>query len=85
MPGVNREGLEILLKKRALAVIGRRSLPVVDGTVLHQESRAENYRHVLERDPSIETAKIAAKIEHGVLSLTLPKAEQVKPRKISVE
>lgn len=35
-------------------------------------------------DPSIETAQIAARIEQGVVTLNLPKAERVKPRKISV-
>ena len=34
---------------------------------------------------SIDTGKISAKIDQGVVTLTLPKAEQVKPRKIKVD
>ena len=41
-------------------------------------------RRVFELDPSINTPKITAKVEQGIVKLTLPKAEQVKPRKITV-
>ena len=39
---------------------------------------------VFELDPTIDTSKINAKVQQGVLTLTLPKAEKVKPRKIAV-
>ncbi len=84
MPGVNKEGLEMWVENNELTIIGRRSLPQVAGTLLHRESRRENFRRAFELDPSIDAGKIGAKIEQGVLTLTLPKAEQVKPRKITV-
>jgi len=52
--------------------------------LIHRESRTDNFRRSFELDPSIDTAKISAKIDQGVVTLTLPKAEQVKPRKITV-
>jgi HSP20 family protein len=85
MPGVNKEGLEIAVENNELTILGRRSLPVVDGTLIHRESRLENFRRTFELDPSIDTGKIGAKIDQGVVTLTLPKAEQVKPRKIKVD
>jgi HSP20 family protein len=85
MPGVNKEGLDISVENNELTITGRRSLPAVEGTLIHRESRSENFRRAFELDPSIDTSKISAKIEQGVLTLTLPKAEQVKPRKITVE
>ena len=85
MPGVNKEGLDIAVENNELTITGRRSLPTVEGTLIHRESRSENFQRAFELDPSIDTGKIAAKIEQGVLTLTLPKAEQVKPRKIAVE
>ena len=84
MPGVNKEGLEMWVENNELTILGRRSMPSVQGTVIHRESRRENFRRAFELDPSIDAAKISAKIEHGVVTLTLPKAEQVKPRKITV-
>src|SRR5438067_8929992 len=84
MPGVKKDGLDISVENNELAIIGRRSLPAVEGTLLHRESRPENFRRTFELDPSIDAEKISAKIEQGVVSLTLLKAEQVKPRKITV-
>ena len=84
MPGVSRENLEMWVENNELTILGRRSMPAVEGTLLHRESRPENFRRTFELDPSIDAEKISAKIEQGVVSLTLPKAEQVKPRKITV-
>jgi len=84
MPGVNKEGLEISVENNELTIIGRRDLAQIEGTLIHRESRTEDFRRVFEFDPSIDTSKISGRIDQGVLTLTLPKAEQVKPRKITV-
>src|SRR6185369_35930 len=63
MPGVNKEGLEISVENNELTILGRRSLPTVDGTLVHRESRANNFRRSFELDPSIDTGRIAAKID----------------------
>ena len=84
MPGVKKDGLDISVENNELAIIGRRSLPAVEGTLLHRESRLENFRRTFELDPSIDVDKISAKIDQGLVTLTLPKAEHVKPRKIAV-
>lgn len=84
MPGVNKEGLEISTEGNELTIIGRRSLPTVDGRLIHHESRRDNFRRTFEIDPSIDVNKINARIEQGLLTLTLPKAEHVKPRRITV-
>ena len=84
MPGVKKDGLEISVENNELTVIGRRSLPAVEGTPIHRESRPENFRRMFEIDPSIDADKISAKIDQGLVTLTLPKAEHVKPRKITV-
>ena len=84
MPGVRKDGLEISVENNELTIIGRRSLPAVEGTLIHRESRPENFRRAFEIDPSIDAEKISAKIDQGLVTLTLPKAEHVKPRKITV-
>jgi HSP20 family protein len=84
MPGVTKDGLDISVENNELTIIGRRSLSVVEGTLIHHESRPENFRRTFELDPSIDANKISARIEQGLATLTLPKAEHVKPRKIAV-
>jgi HSP20 family protein len=84
MPGVNKDGLDISVENNELTIVGRRSLPVVEGTLIHHESRPENFRRTFELDPSIDANKISASVDQGLVTLTLPKAEHIKPRKIAV-
>jgi len=84
LPGVSKEGLEITVENNELTIIGRRSDAAVPGDVVYRESRPLDYRRVFELDPSIDTGRINAKVESGVLKLTLNKAESLKPRKIEV-
>lgn len=85
MPGVNKSGLEITLEGQELTLVGHRNLSEETGEVLFRERALADYKRTFALDPAIDTGKISAKMEQGVLVLTLPKSEQVKPRKISVE
>lgn len=84
MPGVSKDGLEMWVENNQLTIVGRRTATPVSGTLLHRESRRENYRRSFELDPSVNAGKISAKIDQGVVTLMLPKADEVKPRKIAV-
>lgn len=84
LPGVTKSGLEITLEGTTLTLIGRRSEEEWSAEALYCESQGADYRRVFELDPSIDTAKINARIEDGVLMLELPKAEKVKPRRIKI-
>jgi HSP20 family protein len=85
MPGVNKEGLEITLEGNEITIVGHRRVEPLGGEPLFQESRFADFRRVFELDPAVDTARISAKIEQGLLVLTLPKSERVKPRKITVD
>lgn len=85
MPGVSKEGLEITLEGNELTITGNRHVEGLPGQALFRESQEVGYRRVFELDPAIDTAKVSARMEQGVLTLTLPKSERVKPRKISVD
>lgn len=84
MPGVNKDGLEITLEGHEITITGRPSNEVVSGETLFRERRGADYRRVFDLDPAIDTARISARMNQGVLFLTLPKSETVKPRKIVV-
>lgn len=85
MPGVNKQGLEITLEGNEITITGRRQEQTPPGQALFRESRESAYRRVFELDPAIDTGKISARMDQGVLTLALPKSERVKPRKITVD
>ncbi len=84
MPGVSKDGLEVTVENGELILVGRRTEKEMPGTALYRESRTVDYRRVFDLDPSIDTSKVTARMEQGILTLTLPKAEEVKPRRIQV-
>lgn len=85
MPGVNKDGLEITLEGTEITITGRRTPDTVLGETLFRESNSADYRRVFELDPAIDTGKISARIEQGILTVTLPKSEKEKPRRITVD
>jgi HSP20 family protein len=85
MPGVNKDGLEITLEGTEVTITGHRNLETMPGSAMFRESTDVDYRRVFELDPAIDTSKVSARIDQGVLTLTLPKSERVKPRKITVD
>jgi HSP20 family protein len=84
MPGVSKEGLQVTLEGNEITIVGRRSDETVAGEALFREIHRADFQRVFQLDPAIDTAKIAAKMDQGLLTLTLPKSEKVKPRKIEV-
>lgn len=85
MPGVTREHLEVTLENNALTLVGHRTEDALPGTLLYRESRPADYRRVFELDPAIDSQKIRAQMNQGLLILELPKTEAVKPRRIAVD
>ena len=85
MPGVNKDGLDITLDGDQLTIVGHRPVETMPGNPIFGEAHKADYRRVFELDPAIDTTKVSAKIDQGVLTLVLPKSERVKPRKITIE
>jgi len=84
MPGVTKDGLEITLEGNEITIFGRRTEEAVAGQAIYRETRPLDYRRSFELDPTVDTGKISAKMDQGVLTLHLPKVEKVKPRKIAI-
>ena len=85
LPGVSKDGVSIQLEGNLLTVEGRRTAPALpESEFFYRESSAADFRRVFELDPAIDAGKISARMEQGILTLTLPKAEAAKPRKIAV-
>ena len=85
MAGVNKTGVDVSIEDGNLVLLGRRPPLNVSGDPIYMERRPVHYRRVYELDPSLDTDKITARVEDGILTVTLPKTEKVKPRKIALE
>jgi HSP20 family protein len=85
MPGVSKEGLEITLEGNEITITGHRQVDQLKADPLLAECRRADYRRVFELDPAIDTSKVSARMDQGILTLTLPKSERVKPRNIKVD
>ena len=85
MPGVEKDALEITVERGELIILGRRKPIEVTGELIYREIRLHDFRRVYELDPSIDSTQISANIDQGILTVTLPKAESIKPRKIDVQ
>jgi len=85
MPGVSKKGLEISLEGNEITIVGHREhAPMPAMECIYRESKPMDFRRVFELDPAINVSRIEAKIDQGLLALTLPKTEAVKPRKIAI-
>jgi HSP20 family molecular chaperone IbpA len=85
LPGVAKEGLELTAEEGQFRIVGRRTWTQPEGwTALYRESVDAPYELVLSHDNAIDADKIHAEIRDGVLRVSLPKAEAIKPRKIAV-
>jgi HSP20 family protein len=84
MPGVDKEGIEIMAEGNELTVLGRRKNEMPNAELLYTESALADYRRSFELGPDVDTSRISAEMSQGVLKLHLPKSEKAKPRKIQI-
>jgi HSP20 family molecular chaperone IbpA len=85
LPGVSKENLHVGVEGDQLTIEGRVTLG--ENTKLepvYAEVRVAHYRRTFVLSRDLDTGKIEAAMKNGVLTLTIPKAEQAKPRRISV-
>ena len=86
LPGMTKDDIQITLENNVLRLSGERKF--------EKDTKQENY-HRIERTygaftrsfalpTQVSPDKVEAKFENGVLSIVVPKAEQAKPRRISI-
>lgn len=85
MPGVEKGNVDVHVEDGALNVEGRLDLTKYRGLQpLYTEYNIGHYSRSFRLSNKINQDKIGAELKEGVLSLTLPKVEEAKPRTIQV-
>ena len=85
MPGVDEESLNVHLDNGVLTIEGQVDVKDYDNvTPLYTEYNVGNYVRRFTLSNDVDSDRIVARMQHGVLALEIPKAERAKPRRISV-
>ena len=86
LPGMRREDIEVSLQDGALVISGeRKEEKVTEGTEVHRQERFYGrFSRALTLPSAVAGDKVKAQYKDGILTVTLPKAEEAKPKAITV-
>lgn len=87
LPGVRPEDLEVTLKNQNLVLRGERKIPSEGEEVNYHRRERESgfFRRVVRLPVPVDPNQVEATMKDGVLTVTLTKPEEVKPRQIQVK
>jgi len=85
VPGVTPEQLDISVVGGELSLRVDRQIPAEEGLSYHRRERPTgSFTRVLRLPADVDGNRVQAELKDGILTITLPKAEGAKPRKIEV-
>jgi len=86
LPGMDAGELDIQATGKNLSISGERKIvPEVEGTRYHRREReAGKFSRGLSLPGDINASRIEAKLSSGILTIKIPKADETKPRKITI-
>lgn len=86
IPGINPDDLDISFADNTLTIRGEsKEEHVEESARFHvRERRFGQFMRTITLPLAVDAEQIEAHYENGVLTLTLPKADEIKPRKISI-
>jgi HSP20 family protein len=87
LPGVAADELEISVVGETLTISGERKAEAMgEDTTCHRNERASGkFNRSIELPFPVETNKVEARMDKGLLTIRLPRAEEDKPRRINVK
>lgn len=87
LPGVDEKDVELSIDGSTLIVKGEKhaTARAENEGVLHAERTHGAFQRALELPVEIDANAVQARLEHGLLVISLPKSEKAKPRKIEVK
>jgi len=83
MPGVAKEDVDITIDKDMLSIVGK-AQPEEAGEPVYRETYVGDYRRQFTLASDVNRNDISAAMSDGVLTVTIGKAEKIKPKKIKI-
>ena len=86
LPGYKRENISISIKGNELTIAGEREIPELkENDYCHRQERIHgNFERTIQLPFVVNEKKVTANFKNGVLKITLPRAEEDKPKKIEI-
>lgn len=84
MPGVKPGKADVSVAGGVLTIRGELDTPAEQGRIIRREFETGGYERKFRVGENVDAAGITAKLDAGVLTLTLPKAGAIRPRTIPV-
>ena len=86
LPGVKPEQVEITIEGNTLTISGRNEVEqkTEEAGYLYQEIRRGSFSRTVSLPSDLKTDEAVASFEDGMLRLSIPKAEEAKPRRITI-
>jgi HSP20 family protein len=86
LPGLKKENIEVSLHDGSLIISGERQNEThAEGTEVYRAERFfGKFQRVITLPAAVATDKVKAEYKDGVLTVTLPKTEEAKPKQIEV-
>jgi|SRR5581483_1900538 len=85
LPGVDPSSIEMTVEKNVLTVSAERQWQATDNQqVLASERPQGTFSRQLFLGEGLDTDEVEARYDNGVLTVTIPVAEQAKPRKVQI-
>jgi HSP20 family protein len=87
LPGVAKEDVKISLEEDLLTIKGERKASQLPENArwIRNERRSGEFFRTVQLPHSVKADGISAEMAHGILRITLPKAEEARPREIAVK
>lgn len=86
LPGFTEKDLNITIEQGSLTIRGKRKADAPEGYAAHRQERgAMQFARSFSLPSIIDTSKVEAVLNNGILELTMPKAEEARPREIQVK
>jgi len=86
LPGVPKDKLSLQVEADTLSIEGEVALDLPEGMeATHAEVDLPRYRRVFSLSKELDSEKVSAEFNQGVLRLRIPKAEHAQPRRIEVQ